>query len=182
MLVAPVAANAGEVQNIINNEQARINAGARNDTLTRGEYRRLDNGLDRIQAERKRDLRRNDGHLTSAQYARLNRQESRLSARRVFIGVRAYRRGCPLRYLIATHLGITIIQLFVQTGVFRHSLFRVLRSPTIILFPRSSFAERPRDSSLSWASSSSGRSVPSWTSDLPFKTPNTSLLKTASWT
>lgn len=79
--VAPLAANAGEVHNRINREQTRINQGVRNDSLTYGEYHRLDNGLDRIQAERSRDLRRNDGHLTAAEYRQLNRQQNRLSDR-----------------------------------------------------------------------------------------------------
>jgi hypothetical protein len=80
-LIAPLAANAGEVENRIHHEQARINQGLQSGSLTRAEYRRLDNGLDRIQAQRNRDLRRNDGHLTAAQYARLNREENRLSGR-----------------------------------------------------------------------------------------------------
>lgn len=78
-LVAPLAASAGEVQNRIHRENARIDQGVRNGSLTQREYNRLDNGLDRIQAERNRDLRRNDGHLTAAEYRRLNRQENRLS-------------------------------------------------------------------------------------------------------
>jgi hypothetical protein len=78
-LVAPLAANAGEVQNRINNENARLNQGWRSGQLTRGEYHRLDNRLDRIQTERNRDLRRNGGHLTPGEYARLNRQENRVS-------------------------------------------------------------------------------------------------------
>lgn len=80
-LVAPLAASAGEVENRIDDQQARINQGVRNGSLTYGEYRRLDNGLDRIQAERNRDLRRNDGHLTPAEYRSLNRQENALSDR-----------------------------------------------------------------------------------------------------
>ena len=83
-LVAPLAANAGEVQNRINNENARINQGVKNGSLTYGEYRSLDNGADRIQAERNRDLRRNDGRLTPAEYRSLNRQENRLSDRIYF--------------------------------------------------------------------------------------------------
>jgi hypothetical protein len=80
-LIAPLAANAGEVENRIDRQQARINQGWRNGSLTRAEYRGLDRSLDRIQAQRARDLRRNDGHLTPAQYAQLNREENRLSAR-----------------------------------------------------------------------------------------------------
>ena len=55
-----------------------------NGSLTYGEYRRVDNGLDRIQAQRARDLRRNDGHLTAGERAQLNREENRLSDRIYF--------------------------------------------------------------------------------------------------
>ena len=52
-LVAPLAALAdGEVEQRIDNQQARINQGVRNGSLTQREYHRLDNGLDRIQAQR----------------------------------------------------------------------------------------------------------------------------------
>ena len=78
-IVAPLAASAGEVEQRIDNQQHRINQGVRNGSLTAREYRRLDNRADRIQAERNRDLRRNDGHLTPAEYRHLNRQENRLS-------------------------------------------------------------------------------------------------------
>jgi hypothetical protein len=78
-IVAPLAASAGEVEHRIDNQQHRINQGVKNGSLTNGEYTRLDNREDRIQAERNRDLRRNDGHLTPTEYKRLNRQENRLS-------------------------------------------------------------------------------------------------------
>ena len=81
-LVAPLAARAdGEVEQRIDNQQRRINQGVRSGSLTYGEYHRLDNGLDRIQAQRARDLRRNDGHLTPAEYRQLNREQNRLSDR-----------------------------------------------------------------------------------------------------
>ncbi|HEX3463677.1 MAG TPA: hypothetical protein VHS78_06440 [Candidatus Elarobacter sp.] len=80
-LVAPLAASAGEVENRLHHETARIDRGVHNGSLTYGEYRRLDNGEDRIQAQRNRDLRRNDGHLTRAEDRRLNREENRLSDR-----------------------------------------------------------------------------------------------------
>ncbi len=78
-IVAPLAASAGEVENRLHHEQQRINQGVKNGSLTYGEYQRLDNREDRLQAERNRDLRRNGGHLTPAEYKRLNRQENRLS-------------------------------------------------------------------------------------------------------
>jgi hypothetical protein len=80
----PVAASAGEVQNRINNENARINQGVRNGSLTAGEYHRLDRSADRIQFERNRDLRAHGGHLTPAEYRNLNRQENNLSDRIYF--------------------------------------------------------------------------------------------------
>jgi hypothetical protein len=80
-LVAPLAASAGEVEGRIDNQQSRINQGVRSGSLTYGEYHRLDNGLDHIQAQRARDLRRDDGHLTASQYHQLNRQENNLSDR-----------------------------------------------------------------------------------------------------
>ncbi len=79
-LVAPLAANAGEVENRIHRQNARIDQGVRSGSLTYGEYHRLDTRLDHIQAERNRDLRRDDGHLTAGQKTRLNRQENRLSS------------------------------------------------------------------------------------------------------
>jgi len=83
-LVAPLAASAGEVEQRIDNQQSRINQGVRSGSLTYGEYHRLDGGLDRVQAERNRDLRRDDGHLTAAQHNQLNRQENNLSDRIYF--------------------------------------------------------------------------------------------------
>ncbi len=82
--VAPLAANAGEVQNRINNQNGRINAGVRNGSLTYGEYHRLDRSEDRIQAQRSRDLRNNGGHLTPGEYHSLNHRENNLSDRIYF--------------------------------------------------------------------------------------------------
>ena len=82
--VAPLAASAGEVENRIHHENARIDQGVRNGSLTYGEYHRLDNSADHLQAERNRDLRRDDGHLTGAQDRTLNRQENNLSDRIYF--------------------------------------------------------------------------------------------------
>ena len=77
----PVAASAGEVQNRINNENTRIGAGVKDGQLTYGQYHRLDQTADRIQWQRNRDLRANDGHLTGAEYRNLNREENNLSDR-----------------------------------------------------------------------------------------------------
>lgn len=80
----PVAASAGEVQNRINNENARINQGVGSGSLTYGEYHRLDGSADRIQFQRNRDLRANGGNLTPAEYRNLNREENNLSDRIYF--------------------------------------------------------------------------------------------------
>ncbi len=80
----PLAASAGEVENRIHDQNARINQGIRNGSVTYGEDRRLDRSLDSIQAQRNRDLRRNDGHLTRGEYAHLNREENNLSDRIYF--------------------------------------------------------------------------------------------------
>ena len=82
--VTPLAASAGEVEGRVHNENARIDQGVRNGSLTYGEDRRVDRRLDEIQAERNRDLRRNGGHLTPAETAHLNREENGLSNRIYF--------------------------------------------------------------------------------------------------
>lgn len=84
LAAAPLIANAGEVHGRVNRENARINQGVTSGELTSGEYRRLDNSLDSINAQRRRDLRRNDGHLTAREQANLNRRENNLSDRIFF--------------------------------------------------------------------------------------------------
>jgi hypothetical protein len=79
LALAPLAASAGEVGNRIHNENARIDQGVRDGQLTQGEYDRTENGLDRIEAQRRRDLRAHDGNLTASERARLNREENNLS-------------------------------------------------------------------------------------------------------
>jgi hypothetical protein len=75
----PLAASAGEVEARLHNENARINQGIRNGSLTYSEDRRVDGRLHQIQAQRNRDLRNNGGHLTAGQYAQLNHEENHLS-------------------------------------------------------------------------------------------------------
>lgn len=81
LVLIPVAASAGEVQNRVNHEQARIDQGAASGRLNAGEYSRLDGRLDQIEWQRDRDLRADDGRLTGVQYARLNHEENDLSRR-----------------------------------------------------------------------------------------------------
>jgi hypothetical protein len=80
----PLAVSAGEVENRIHNENARIDQGIRNGSLTYREDRSVDNHLNSIQAQRNRDLRRDGGHLTAGQYAHLNHEENSLSNRIYF--------------------------------------------------------------------------------------------------
>ena len=80
----PLAASAGEVENRVHDQQGRINQGVHNGSMTYGEYHQTEDRLDQIQAQRNRDLRRDDGHLTGAQYARLNHEENNLSQRIYF--------------------------------------------------------------------------------------------------
>jgi hypothetical protein len=80
----PLAASAGEVENRIHDQQARIAQGVHSGSLTYGEYARVEGRLDTIQAQRNHDLRADHGHLTAQQYARLNHEENNLSGRIYF--------------------------------------------------------------------------------------------------
>jgi hypothetical protein len=80
----PLAASAGEVENRIHNQNARIDQGIRNGSLTYREDRGVDHRLNNIQAQRNRDLRHDGGHLTTGQYAHLNHEENNLSNRIYF--------------------------------------------------------------------------------------------------
>jgi hypothetical protein len=80
----PLAASAGEVHNRVGNQQARINQGVRGGQLTQGEYDRDENHLDRINAQRRADLRANGGSLTGAEKGQLNRELNRNSDRIYF--------------------------------------------------------------------------------------------------
>jgi hypothetical protein len=68
----PSTAQAGEVQNRLNHQQARINQGVRSGQLTQHEANRDQRHLNHIEANRNADLARNGGHLTAAEQHRLN--------------------------------------------------------------------------------------------------------------
>jgi hypothetical protein len=80
----PLAASAGEVENRVHDQQARIAQGVHNGSLTYGEYDQVEDRLDHIQAQRNHDLRAGDGYLTPQQYARLNHEQNNLSSRIYF--------------------------------------------------------------------------------------------------
>lgn len=69
----PLAAQAGQLNNRINNQERRIYNGVKNGSLTHKEYNRLNNRVDNIEAARYRAIR-SGGKLTSAEKYRLNRR------------------------------------------------------------------------------------------------------------
>lgn len=78
-IVLPAAAQAGEVYNREQHQENRIYQGVANDSLTRREYDNLQGREAALNAQRNRDLVRNDGHLTPQEYRNLNRRENNLS-------------------------------------------------------------------------------------------------------
>jgi hypothetical protein len=70
----PLAASAGEVHNRVARQQGRINQGVADGQLTHREYNRDESRLDRINAQRDRDLAKNGGHLTGGEEVRLNHE------------------------------------------------------------------------------------------------------------
>ena len=94
----PLAASAGEVHNRVGNQQARINQGVRDGQMTRGEYGRTESRLDRINAQRERDLRANGGTLTRGEHNQLNRELNR-NSRSIYYDKHNVNRqpGAPLR-------------------------------------------------------------------------------------
>lgn len=77
MIVAPLAAQAGEVYNREHWQQDRIYNGVRNGSVTQREYNNLEGREARLNDQRANDLAHHDGHLTGAEYRQLNREESR---------------------------------------------------------------------------------------------------------
>ncbi len=75
---------AGEVGNRVENQQDRINQGVKDGQLTYGEYKSVDGSLDRINAQRKRDLAANGGKLTTAERRQLNHELNNNSDRIYF--------------------------------------------------------------------------------------------------
>ncbi len=96
--VVPAAAQAGEIQNRIGNEQARINQGVRDGQLTFREYASTESRLAFIAAQRRFDLRRNCGHLTAFEDRRLN-HELNSDSGRIYFDKHDWARqpGAPLR-------------------------------------------------------------------------------------
>lgn len=62
-------------------QQQRIANGIKNDKLTPGQTARLERGEQRLQNNEKRDMAKNNGHLTKQNQRQLNREENRMSKR-----------------------------------------------------------------------------------------------------
>ena len=71
LVLAPLAAQAGSLQNRINNQEDRIYNGVKNGSISPQEYRQIDRREDKIGAARLRAIR-SDGKLTQAEKHRLN--------------------------------------------------------------------------------------------------------------
>jgi Ni/Co efflux regulator RcnB len=78
LVLLPLAAQAGQLNNRINNQERRIYNGVKNGSLTHKEYNRLDRRVDNIEAARYRAIR-SGGKLTNAEKYQLNRRLDRTS-------------------------------------------------------------------------------------------------------
>jgi len=63
------------------NQQNRIANGVKNDKLTPGQTARLEKGQQRLQNNEKKDMAKDNGHLTKQNQRQLNREANRQSAR-----------------------------------------------------------------------------------------------------
>ena len=73
VIFAPLAAQAGPLQNRIDRQERRIERGVRNGSISPTEYRRLDRQVDNIEAARRRDIH-SGGRLTHFERHRLNQR------------------------------------------------------------------------------------------------------------
>jgi hypothetical protein len=78
VVFAPLAAQAGQVKNRIENQAGRIYQGVKNGSLTRQEYERLENSTEKIEAAQIRAIH-SGGKLTKAEKYRLNQRLNRNS-------------------------------------------------------------------------------------------------------
>jgi hypothetical protein len=71
LVLAPLAAQAGPLQNRINNQEQRTYNGVKNGSISQKEYRQIERREDQIEAERIRAIR-SGGKLTQAEKNHLN--------------------------------------------------------------------------------------------------------------
>ena len=63
------------------NQQKRIANGIKNDKLTPGQASRLEKGEQRLENNEKKDMAKDNGHLTKQDQRQLNREANHMSAR-----------------------------------------------------------------------------------------------------
>ena len=78
LVLTPLAAQAGSIQNRINHQEQRTYSGVKNGSISPKEYRQIERREDRIEAARVRDIR-SGGKLTQAEKNRLNHRLNNLS-------------------------------------------------------------------------------------------------------
>jgi hypothetical protein len=71
LVLTPLAAQAGQLQDRLNNQQQRIYTGVKNGSISQQEYRHLERREDNIEAARLRAIR-SGGKLTQAEKNRLH--------------------------------------------------------------------------------------------------------------
>ncbi len=76
----PTVASAGPLLNRLENQDQRIYKGSQNSSLTYSEYKRLENRVDALQAQRAREIR-DGGRLTHHEAIKLNQMLNRQSDR-----------------------------------------------------------------------------------------------------
>ena len=78
LILTPLAAQAGSLQNRINNQEHRIYNGVKNGSISPQEYRQIDRREDKIEAARLRSIR-SGGKLTQLEKHRLNYRLNQIS-------------------------------------------------------------------------------------------------------
>lgn len=78
LVITPIAAQAGTIQNRINRQEHRVYTGVKNGSISPKEYRQIERREDRIEAARVHDIR-SGGKLTQAEKNRLNQRLNKLS-------------------------------------------------------------------------------------------------------
>ena len=78
LVLTPLAAQAGQLQNRINHQQQRIYTGVKNGSISHQEFRQIERREDNIAAARLRAIQ-SGGKLTQAERNRLNRRLNQLS-------------------------------------------------------------------------------------------------------
>jgi hypothetical protein len=78
-VVDPGHPRVNEVNTREENQQQRIGNGVKNGTLTSKQTANLENRETSVQNREKRDMAKNNGHLTKAEQRGINRQQNRIS-------------------------------------------------------------------------------------------------------